>query len=421
MHSIRTAVTGIVGFLLAATSVSGQAALINGTQQARAAIAARDAATAIRVTDSLIAGYPDHPNVTLMRARALVIASRPDDAERALRRLFAWDPRYVRFALTDSVLKPLAPRLENLNVEMLAAKADSPVSTGMVWATIGETDLVPEGTAYDPATRSVLIGSLNKNRIVAISPDGKATDRVTANDSGLGSVVGIHVDSARGTLWVASNRRFDTPTDSSRSALFAFDAATGKFRRKVMSTSAGPTFLNDITTDKAGNVYVTDTQGGEVWTLRAGDSVMTRYAPIGKVHAPNGITVSSDGNHLYVGDVDHIQVVDLGTGTTWRIAVPDSLNVAGIDGLAYHDGGLIAHHPISFWRIARYELDAGNRRITGRKLIEQATADSRTSTTGEVVGDQYFYIGNSQIDRMNARTIDAAKMDPIRIYRAPAR
>jgi hypothetical protein len=29
------------------------------------------------------------------------------------------------------------------------------------------------------------------------------------------------------------------------------------------------------------------------------------------------------------------------------------------------------------------------------------------------------WIGNSQIDRMNAKTIDAATMEPIRIYRVP--
>jgi hypothetical protein len=37
------------------------------------------------------------------------------------------------------------------------------------------------------------------------------------------------------------------------------------------------------------------------------------------------------------------------------------------------------------------------------------------------VGDDYVFIGNSQIDRMNLRTIDAATMEPIRIYRVRIR
>ena len=69
--------------------------------------------------------------------------------------------------------------------------------------------------------------------------------------------------------------------------------------------------------------------------------------------------------------------------------------------------------------MARYPLDERWRRIVGRELIEANTPDGRTSTTGEVVGSDYVFIGNSQIDRMNLRTIDAATMEPIRIYRAP--
>jgi sugar lactone lactonase YvrE len=416
--------TSAVVFLalgLMTTELPAQAKLASTTQEARRAIAERDAATAIRLTDSLLAWYPDYPNVALMRARALMIGSRTDDAERAVRQLLRWDARYARFALADSILKPLAARLSDVNVAQLAAAADSGVSRGSVWATISERDLIPEGTAYDPFTRSVLIGSLNKNKIIAIAADGTVSERVPAGTGGLGSVVGIHVDSARGILWVASNRRYDTPADSSKSALFAFDARSGSFRSRVESPSSSLNFFNDITSDRAGNVYLTDTQGGAVWILTQGSSRMEKFEPVGQVDAPNGITISSNGRHLFVADLDHIQVVDLPTRETWRLAVPDSLNVSGIDGLAFSSGGLIAHHPLAFWRIARYELDPSSRRIIGRTVIERSTPDSRTSTTGEVVRGEYIYIGNSQIDRMNARTIDPATMDPIRIYRAAAR
>lgn len=414
---------GIATILAAATPAPGaaQSRLATATQEARKAIAGRDTAAALRATDSLLAWYPDYPNALLMRARALMIASRADDAGRALRKLLGWDARYARFALTDSILQPLGSGLAGVDVNALAARADSPVSRGKVWATVAERDLILEGTAYDPSTRSVLLGSLHKNRVIAIAPDGNVTNRVAAGDNGLGSVAGIHVDSARGTLWAASNRRYDTPADSSRSALFAFNAATGKFLRKIVSPSRGQNFFNDITTDLEGNVYLTDTQGGEVWLLRPGSSELVPFTLAGKVHSPNGITISSDGAHLFIADLDHIKVVDIPGRSAWRIAVPDSLNVAGIDGLAFFENGLIAHHPLSFWRVARYELDASHRRIVGRTIIEQSTPDSRTSTTGEVVGSEYVYIGNGQIDRMNARTIDPATMEPIRIYRTSAR
>jgi sugar lactone lactonase YvrE len=357
----------------------------------------------------------------MLRAQAFAAAGRLDDAERDVRRLLAWDARYARRALQDSNLAVLRPRLEAL-VTPLATRADSAISRGTVLATIEERDLVPEGTAWDPATRSVLIGSLNKNAIIAIAPDGKITDRVPRSGNGLGSVVGIHVDTTRGILYATSNARFDRPADSTRSALYAFDAATGRFRaRYEVPAGSGPNFLNDLTSGTDGTVYVTDSRSGAIWVLRAGATSLTRFDAAGRFTGPNGITTSPEGRHLFIADMDFLRVVPLSGGAPWQLEVPDSINVFGVDGLAFASNGLFVHHPLSYWRVVHYALDPGYRRITGRTIIEMSTPDSRTSTTGEIAGDNYVYIGNSQIDRMNAGTIDPAKMDPIRIYSIPLR
>jgi hypothetical protein len=381
--------------------------------EVRREIVARNPQRALDLLDSLALIVPNHPNVTYLRAHAYGAAGRMDDAAVAIRTLLRWDARYAQLALRDSSVIALRSRFPGL--DSLAALAARPFATATIWATITERDLVPEGTAYDPATRSVLLGSLNKHKIVAIGPDGTVSDRVAAGSGGLRSVAGIHVDTARGILWAASNARYDTPADSTASALFAFDAFTGAFRARV-GVPSGPHFLNDIVTSTDGTVYVTDSRAGRVWYARAGQHEATEFAAIGALISPNGITISNDGRVLFVSSVDHIRAHDLTSGATWRVGVPDSLSVSGIDGLAFVDGTLIAHHPLSFWRIARYRLDAGWKRIVSRTLIEAGSADGRTSTTGEVVGDHYVFIGNSQIDRMNQRTLDATTMEPVRIY-----
>jgi DNA-binding beta-propeller fold protein YncE len=383
--------------------------------EVRRAINARDAATALALLDSIRPVAPDHPSVVFLSAHAHGLAGRHAEARADILRLLRWDPRFVQVALRDTTVAALRPEFANL--DSLVRLAGRPVSLGSVWATIAERDLVPEGTAWDPATRSVLVGSLNKHKIVAIAPDGSVTDRVPAGASGLRSVVGIHVDSARGILWAASNRRYDVPADSTPSALFAFDARTGAFRSRLAVPGPGPHFLNDVTTGPDGTVYVTDTEAGRVWYAPPGATELRELTALGRVLAPNGITISPDGRVLFVADADHIRALQLTTGATWRLATPDSFSVAWIDGLAFADGALIAHHALAFWRIARYPLDPTWRRIAGRQLLEANTPDGRTSTTGEVVGDDYVYIGNSQIDRMNAKTIDAATMEPVRMYR----
>ena len=383
--------------------------------EVRQAIVARDATKAIALLDSIRAVAPAHPNVVFLSAHAYGLAGRTDDARAALRQLAAWDGRFLRAALRDTTVAHL--RAEFPAVDSLVRTSEAPVSLGTSWASIAERDLIAEGTAYDPATRSVLVGSLNKHKVIAIAPDGSMTDRVAPNSSGLRSVAGIHVDTSRGTLWVTSNARYDTPTDSTPSALFAFDARTGAYRSRIAMPVGGRHFLNDITTTPDGTVYVTDSEAGKVWHARPGDAQLRELTTLGRVLAPNGITSSPNGAVLFVADADHVRALDTRTGEAWRIVAPSDASMSGIDGLAFQAGALIAHHPLSFWRIARYELTPDFRAIRSRRLIEANTPDSRTSTTGEIVGSSYVYIGNSQIDRMNLKTIDAATMDPIRMYR----
>jgi sugar lactone lactonase YvrE len=415
----------LISMLFLAATVSApaaaQPALGAAVQAIRTAMAAGDHQTATRLADSLWRSVPGHPSLVMLRAQAFAAAGRLDDAERDVRRLLAWDARYARRALQDSTLAALRPRLESV-VTPLAVRADSAISRGSVVATIEERDLVPEGTAWDPATRSILIGSLDKNAIIAIAPDGKITDRVPRGSNGLASVVGIHVDTARGILYATSNARFDRPADSTRSAVYAFDAATGRFRaRYELPAGSGPNFLNDLTSGRDGTVYVTDSRNGAIWALRAGATSLIRFEAAGRFTGPNGVTTSPDGGHLFIADMDFIRVVPLSGAAPWNLEVPDSINVFGVDGLAFARNGLIVHHPLSYWRVVHYAIDPEFRRITGRTIIEMSTPDSRTSTTGEVAGENYVYIGNSQIDRMNAGRIDAATMDPIRIYSIPLR
>ena len=401
----------------AASEVRAQPATVaTRLQDARRASAAGDHATALRIVDSLAAAHPHHPNVVFARAVALGAAGRTADATSAVRQLLRWDARYARRALQDSALASLRSQI-GAEVNPLADRADIPIARARVLAVLAERDLVPEGTAYDPTTRSVLVGSLNKDKVVAIGPDGSVSDRVPPGTQGLRSAVGIHVDTARRTLWVASNARYDRASDTTHAALYAFDAGTGAFKARYLAPGGGPHFLNDITTGPDGTVYVTDTRAGAVWRLRPGADALERSADVNVV-SPNGITISADGRHLFVADGDRVQVIALAHGSAWSLTVPDSFNINGIDGLAFYQGALIAHHPLAFWRIARYQLDPSHRSVVRRDLIEWNTPHSRTSTTGEVVNGEYVFIGNSQIDRMNAGTLDSARMDPVYMYRA---
>ena len=79
-----------------------------------------------------------------------------------------------------------------------------PVGSARVAFTLSEADLIPEGIAWDPGSRRLFVGSLARNKIVAISADGRFSDFVPSGRDGLRRVLGMKVDASKKSLWVCS-------------------------------------------------------------------------------------------------------------------------------------------------------------------------------------------------------------------------
>ncbi len=78
-------------------------------------------------------------------------------------------------------------------------RARPPVHRSTVAFLLPETDLIPEGIAYDPSEKTFYLGSTYKRKIIKISPDGQATDFKRAGEDNLWEVLGMKVD-GRGTF-----------------------------------------------------------------------------------------------------------------------------------------------------------------------------------------------------------------------------
>src|SRR5262245_9001848 len=103
---------------------------------------------------------------------------------------------------------------------LAAARAASPtVNRAAVAFRIKEPDLVPEGLAYDPRTRSLFMGGLYAKKIVAIDKKGRVRDFATAD----APVLGMKVHA--GELWAVTS--WPDATRSPRSTVACFDLRTG--------------------------------------------------------------------------------------------------------------------------------------------------------------------------------------------------
>jgi hypothetical protein len=412
-----------IGFLAGAILFGGaafaqeEAGLYERYLRGLAALEAKDVARAVPDLEAAAAFFRRDPDVLLALAKAKALAGDGAGAVSALSRAVAIGGGAG--ADTDPAFAPLRDRPAFRALLPRILENGRPVSNAKTAFTIPEADLIPEGIAWDPGSRTLFLGSLAKNKIVAIAPDGRVRDFVPSGRDGLQRVLGMKVDPARKSLWVCSAEA-DAPASTTRaSTLFRFDVASGRTLQKIPSPSVGKHLFNDIAVAKDGGLFLTDSEEGAVYRLRSGRDTLEVFQPAGRFFYPNGIALSDDGRFLYVAHVLGIQAWELATGRTFDLPSPDDATLAGIDGLSFHRNALVAvQNGMEPNRVAYFPLAPSLDRVTGTRVLERGNPAFEIPTTGAVAGDAYVFIANSQLRALTPEGVkDPEKRKPVVILR----
>ncbi len=348
---------------------------------------------------------PDHPGVIYAVASGFALRGEPDSALPWLDRLAQIGAS--RAAASDSTFAALwnSPAFRAIQARLDANRV--PIISGRAAFSLPDPDLVPEALAWDPSSESWLVGSLSKRKLIKVRPDGTASDFLSAPD--MLRVVGIHIDSARGLLWFATwaPRRGATGLQDalpSETRLFKCDLRTGRILRRYVPADSGAGHLfNDLAIAANGDVFVTDLEQGRLYRIRAGvDSLEVFLHPDpDSLSGPNGITFAGDERALYVAFVEGIARIDLATRQLVRLRSPGTTSTAQIDGLYWHRGALVAvQNQRGLEQVIRYELMSDGRSILRATVLERSDSLLHVPTTGAIVGTRFYYIANSQFDRL---------------------
>lgn len=271
------------------------------------------------------------------------------------------------------------------------------VVSGTVLHRLPDPALVPEGIAYDAASRRFFLGSAF-HRIVSVDARGQVGEFVgVAAD--LDVVLGLYVDAPRDRLCAVTTNAFENSgRENLRNAVACFGLADGRPRARILAPEAAQ--LNDLVIAPDGTVYATDSGGGSVLRAPPGAERFVSLGDPGAMRGANGIALATDGT-LYVAMNTGIARVDPATGATARLPQPDDVVTGGIDGLYWHEGDLLGvQNVFNPARVIRVHLSGDGARIEGLKVLQSRHHPSFDEpTTGTIVGDRLVVIANSYVSR----------------------
>jgi hypothetical protein len=339
----------------------------------------------------LAASFPDS---AAMQRRILAAAHQAGDSARvlaALERLAA-----LGYAPTQQTMDQLRPHLSGGSASALDARFQAnrrALSASRVEASIPAEHRLVEGIAWDSRRQRFFAATVVGRSLLVQDGD---TWRPLSGIEG-GSLFGLAIDEARNILWVASGRADPTPSpESAFRGLIAVDLESlAVVRRLAVEGEGSPA---DIALGPDGTVFASDPRSGAIYRAQPEDERLAAMLPAGRFANPQGLVVAPDGLTLYVADYLHgLAAVDLLGGVVSRLPSAAGTMLDGIDGLAWHQGALIAiQNGTSPRRILRLTLGPDERSIGAVQVLERARWDDAEPTLGWVRGNEFLYVADSQ-------------------------
>jgi sugar lactone lactonase YvrE len=368
----------------------------------------------IRTIEELLAhpgqsGFSDRGAALYLLA---VLHTRLDDQEKALKLLeecVALDQGFNPGE--DSDFDSLKGYLRFRELVAQVQRRYPPVHHAQVAFTVRQADLFPEGLAVDAVKRLFYMGSMHHKKIVKFALGSEVSDFVPEGRYELMPVGGVHVEPGDHSVWCATDAG-----KRHRSEIAHFDAQGKLLERYDAPEGAGHDF-NDLVLRDTREIYATDTEGNRVYRF---DRRARRFVEVKlsrPMSQPNGITLSGDGDVLYIADDLGLTRLDLRTNESRDVAPAARDSMGGVDGLYWHKGSLVGiQYGTGANRVMRWKLSGDGRRVESSEVLERGTEMVKNPTTGAILDDRLYFMANTGIHNLqDDQIVDTSKLEPVKI------
>jgi len=226
--------------------------------------------------------------------------------------------------------------LYNNNNQAQAQKQAELAKINKLWETANDLKN-PESVAYSPKLNVLFVSNVNgkpteKDQNGFISKVSPANGSIIELNwvTGLNAPKGIALSNNNNKLFV-----------SDLTDLVEIDINTGKIIKRF--NAPGSAFLNDVVSDKQGNIYVSDTITNTIYKLDGNNitSTLQPWLQSAQLNGPNGLHVDESKNKLIVASLGKfskpgagIEVVDLKNKTITPLGKEGTTSpFGGLDGI----------------------------------------------------------------------------------------
>lgn len=226
--------------------------------------------------------------------------------------------------------------LYNNNNQAQAQKQAELAKINKLWETANDLKN-PESVAYSPKLNVLFVSNVN----------GKPTEKdqngfISKVSPANGSIIELNwvtgLNAPKGIALSNNNNRLFV---SDLTDLVEIDINTGKIIKRF--NAPGSTFLNDVVSDKQGNIYVSDTITNTIYKLDGNNitSTLQPWLQSAQLNGPNGLHVDESKNKLIVASLGKfskpgagIEVVDLKNKTITPLGKEGTTSpFGGLDGI----------------------------------------------------------------------------------------
>lgn len=329
------------------------------------------------------------------------------------------------------------PRFSNLHgtevwdylVKLYDDARDKPFGSGQVAFELPPADLLLESIAHDPTSDSFLFGSARDGVIYRRGGNGRLQPWARPQGDAWWSIFDVKVDVPRKRVWATTaavpHFKDFKAADAGRAALLEIDLEDGSLVRAHAAPDDGlPHVLSGIALSPRGDIIVAEGLRGQLFR-KAASGGLEPFMAERRLNALRGLTFSEDGNTLYFADYEMgLFGIDLSRGMAFDLEYPGTVILHGIEGLYTYQGQLLAIQSGTVpQRVIRLKLDEAGRKIEAGVPIEANQPAFAGPTLGTVVGDDLYFIANSQRGFYDGFGLlrGGRELPPVKVYRSNAR